>query len=75
MGMSEDVTAWAKYTATNLTVAKVDEEGQVAVSGHGEGSVVAWYLAKNVVATVTSPYPNQGAAENICRLAQGQLDR
>jgi hypothetical protein len=55
----EDVTAWAKYTPTNLTVAKVDEGGTVNVAGHGEGSIVAWYLAKNVVATVTAPYPNE----------------
>jgi len=58
-GRVEDVTEWAKYTATDLTVAKVDEEGKVDVSGNGEGSIVAWYLAKNVVATVTSPYPTE----------------
>ncbi len=56
-GQTEDVTAWARYTPTNLTVAKVDDNGTVQVTGHGEGSIVAWYLAKNVVATVTSPYP------------------
>ncbi len=58
-GQVEDVTAWARYTPTNLTVAKVDESGTVNVTGHGEGSIVAWYLSKNVVATVTSPYPNE----------------
>ncbi len=58
-GRVEDVTEWARYTATDLTVAKVDGAGNVVVSGHGEGAVVAWYLAKNVVATVTSPYPYQ----------------
>jgi hypothetical protein len=58
-GQIEDVTAWARYTPTNLNVAKVEEDGLVNVIGHGEGSVVAWYLAKNVVATVTSPYPTK----------------
>ena len=55
-GHTEDVTAWAKYTATNLTVCAVDDQGQVKVSGSGEGAIVAWYLAQNATATVTVPY-------------------
>ena len=62
-GQVEDVTAWARYTPTNLTVAKVDDNGLVNVMGHGEGAIVAWYLAKNVVATVTSPYPTKVPTE------------
>jgi Protein of unknown function (DUF1549)/Protein of unknown function (DUF1553) len=58
-GHSEDVTRWAKFTSTNLSVAKVDDRGKISVVGHGEGAVVAWYLAQNVVATVTVPYPNK----------------
>jgi Protein of unknown function (DUF1549)/Protein of unknown function (DUF1553) len=58
-GHSEDVTRWAKFTSTNLSVAKVDDLGKVSVVGHGEGAIVAWYLAQNTVATVTVPYPNQ----------------
>ena len=55
-GHTEDVTAWAKYTATNLTVCAVDDRGQVKVNGSGEGAIVAWYLAQNATATVTVPY-------------------
>lgn len=55
-GHSEDVTAWAKYTATNSTVCTVDDQGQGKVMGSGEGAIVAWYLAQNAVATVTVPY-------------------
>jgi len=62
-GHVEDVTRWAKYTSTNLSVAKVDGQGKVDVVGHGEGAVVAWYLSQNVVATVTVPYPGQRNAE------------
>ncbi|OYW17163.1 MAG: S-layer protein, partial [Planctomycetales bacterium 12-60-4] len=58
-GHLEDVTRWAKYSSTNHTVAQVDEQGRVTVTGSGEGSIVAWYLAQNVTATVTSPYPYQ----------------
>lgn len=55
-GHEEDVTRWAKYSSTNHTVASVDDQGVVSVTGHGEGSIVAWYLAQNVTATVTAPY-------------------
>jgi hypothetical protein len=59
----EDVTRWAKYTSTNLTVAKVDDLGKVDVMGNGVGSIVAWYLAQNVVAEVTVPYEKELPAE------------
>jgi hypothetical protein len=55
-GHVEDVTRWAKYTSTNHTACSVDDSGQVTVTGSGEGAIVAWYLAHNVVATVTVPY-------------------
>lgn len=57
-GHAEDVTRWAKFSSADLTVADVNDQGRVAVMGHGEGAIVAWYLATNVVATVTVPYPN-----------------
>lgn len=56
-GRTEDVTSWAKYSSTNHSVAQVDDQGLVSVTGSGEGAIVAWYLAQNVTATVTSPYP------------------
>lgn len=55
-GHVEDVTRWAKFTSTNFAVAQVDDTGFVKVTGRGEGSIAAWYLAQNVMATVTSPY-------------------
>ena len=55
-GHVEDVTRWAKYTSSNLSVAQVDGQGRVEVSGNGEASIVAWYLAQNVIATVSVPY-------------------
>ena len=55
-GHQEDVTRWAKYTATNLSVAQVDEDGRVSVMGHGEGAITAWYASRVVVATIASPY-------------------
>lgn len=55
-GRIEDVTRWAKYTATNHTVCTVDDYGLVKVNGSGEGAIVAWYLAQNATASVTVPY-------------------
>jgi len=62
-GHMEDVTRWAKYSSTNHTVGTVDDGGLVAVSGSGEGAIVAWYLAHNVTATVTVPYSQPVPAE------------
>jgi len=55
-GHVEDVTRWGRYTSTNAAMAQVDEQGQLNISGYGEGAVTAWYLSKLVVAPVTSPY-------------------
>ena len=62
-GHAEDVTRWAKYTSTNFSVAQVEDDGRVKVTGNGEGSIAAWYLAQNVMATITSPYQQEIAAE------------
>ncbi|MEX2287841.1 MAG: DUF1549 and DUF1553 domain-containing protein [Planctomycetaceae bacterium] len=62
-GRVEDVTRWAKFTSTNLTVAKVDDFGKIDVLGNGVGAVGAWYLAHNVVGTVTVPYDVPPAAD------------
>ena len=62
-GHSEDVTRWVKFTATNESVAQVDETGSVSVTGHGEGNVVGWYLGSNTVATIAVPFESKVAAE------------
>ena len=62
-GRVEDVTRWAKYTATNHAVCTVDEMGLVKVTGSGEGAVVAWYLAQNATASVTVPFDSPLPAE------------
>ena len=54
-GRTEDVTRWAKFTAADAAVATVSEDGVLSVVGPGEGPVVAWYLARNVVATAVVP--------------------
>ncbi|MGC1272981.1 MAG: DUF1549 and DUF1553 domain-containing protein [Planctomycetaceae bacterium] len=58
-GRVEDVTRRAKFTATDSTVAKVDDAGKAVVAGHGEGSIVASYLSQNVVGTIRSPFEGE----------------
>jgi hypothetical protein len=72
-GHVEDVTRWAKYSSTNHTVATVDDQGVVTVAGSGEGAIVAWYLAQNVTATVTSPYPHAVPAESFTHAPRRNL--
>ena len=58
-GRTEDVTHWAKFTATDATVAQVTEDGKVTVLGHGEGAVVVWFSSRIVLSRVTSPFQNK----------------
>lgn len=55
-GRIEDVTAWARFTSADETVAKVDDSGKVTVAGHGEASISVWYASQVQSATITSPF-------------------
>ncbi len=59
-GRVEDVTQWARFTAADESVARVDKKtGELQVVGHGEGAVTAWFSSRIVMARVTSPFPNK----------------
>ncbi len=58
-GHTEDVTEWAKFTSTNETVAKIDNDGNATVIGYGGGAVTAWFASRIVIAGLTSPYPHE----------------
>lgn len=60
-GRSEDVTRWAKFNAVNASVATVDDQGLIKVTGSGEGTVSAWYLSRLDIAIVS--VPQEGAAD------------
>lgn len=62
-GSTREVTHFAKFTATDTSVATINDEGLVQVAGHGEGAITAWYLSKITVATVTSPFDNNLSPE------------
>lgn len=56
---SMDVTHWAKFTATDESVAGVDEDGCVTVRGSGESAVLVWFGSQVKLARMTVPYPNK----------------
>jgi hypothetical protein len=66
-GSVRDATPWAKYTASDSTVAVPDDEGRVKITGNGEGSITAWFLSKIAVATVTVPYANELTPETFTK--------
>ncbi len=72
-GHVEDVTRWAKYTTSNSSVATVGDRGTVMVTGPGEGAIVAWYLAQNVVATISVPYENDLPADLFAKEPQANV--
>jgi hypothetical protein len=61
-GRTADVTRWAKFDSTDMTVAQVNEHGIIQVNGHGEGAVSVWYASLVDLAIVTAPYPDAPAA-------------
>jgi hypothetical protein len=58
-GRTNDVTQWAKFSATNEAVAGVSEEGKITCLGFGGGAISVWYSSKIVNVRITSPYETQ----------------
>jgi hypothetical protein len=63
-GRTEDVTSWAKYSATDEAVATVDEHGMVKVVGPGEGAVTVWFASQIVSARVSVPFSQKTSSPN-----------
>jgi hypothetical protein len=55
-GHVEDVTHWAKFAATDDSVAAVDDAGRLKVTGRGEAFVSVWFASRVVRVVVTVPY-------------------
>ena len=62
-GRTVDVTHWSQFTATDESIAGVDDTGKVEVRGSGEGAVLVWFGSKVALARMTVPYPNQIASD------------
>ncbi len=55
-GTVEDVTAWAKFSSSDETVAKVDEHGSIHVLSSGDSSIVVWFSSRIELSRVTVPF-------------------
>ncbi|MEM6470135.1 MAG: DUF1549 and DUF1553 domain-containing protein [Planctomycetota bacterium] len=55
-GRVVDVTHWAKFSATDESVATVAEDGVVTVQGHGEAATLVWFGSQVALARMTVPY-------------------
>jgi hypothetical protein len=58
-GRIEDVTHWAKFSASDESVASVDEHGQVSVIGPGQGAVVVWFASRIAMTRIAVAFDEQ----------------
>ncbi|MBM3966412.1 MAG: DUF1549 domain-containing protein, partial [Planctomycetes bacterium] len=63
-GRSEDVTAWAKFSSSDESVALVDENGQIQSIGPGEGTIVAWFASRIVTSRVQIPFASPTTSDS-----------
>jgi hypothetical protein len=56
-GRRVDVTRWARFDSTDISVAKVDDHGKVTVVGPGEGAISVFFSSRVDIARVSVPYP------------------
>ena len=57
-GRIVDVTHWSRFSATDESIAGVDEDGNVNVRGSGEGAILVWFGSKVALARMTVPFPH-----------------
>ena len=62
-GRIEDVTHWAKFTATDESIATVDELGIATIVGSGEGAINAWFASRIVTCRLSVPFSDKVASK------------
>ncbi|MCI0702709.1 MAG: DUF1549 and DUF1553 domain-containing protein, partial [Planctomycetia bacterium] len=62
-GTTEDATRWARFGSSEELVARVNEDGVISPTGHGESAITVGFGTKVATLTVTAPYPNNVKAE------------
>ncbi|MCC9644543.1 DUF1553 domain-containing protein [Rhodopirellula sp. JC740] len=58
-GSTRDVTHWSQFSATDESVAGVDQDGRVTINGSGQAAVLVWYASKVTLARMTVPFDNE----------------
>ena len=72
-GSTRDVTRWARFTATDATVASVDADGVATALGHGSGAITAWFSSQVAVGRVTAPFVNEIPEETFASAPRANL--
>jgi hypothetical protein len=72
-GSTRDVTRWARFTATDATVASVNDSGVATALGHGSGAITAWFSSQIAVGRVTAPFANELAPETFADAPRASL--
>lgn len=72
-GSTRDVTPWARFTATDATVASVDAGGVATALGHGSGAITAWFSSQIAVGRITAPFDNDLPAETFTTAPRANL--
>jgi hypothetical protein len=62
-GVKEDVTHLARFGSSEELVARVNEDGVVTPSGHGEAAITVGFGTKVATITLTAPFPNDLRAD------------
>jgi len=58
-GHVQDVTRWAMFGSNDASVASVDQNGRVKMTGNGEAPVTVWYLSHVAFARMRVPFPGR----------------
>lgn len=66
-GSYEDVSRWVKYATTNDSVATVDDNGKITITGPGAVSITAWYASKVSAVRVLVPRDKPVAPERFAK--------
>ncbi|MGI9429125.1 MAG: DUF1549 and DUF1553 domain-containing protein [Bythopirellula sp.] len=57
-GEIRDVTRWAIFESTDLSVATVGDGGEISIVGPGKGAISVWFASKIAIARVMVPFDN-----------------
>ena len=73
-GRIEDVSHWAKFTATDESIATVDEHGVATIVGAGEGAINAWFASRIVTSRFSVPFSEKAASKTLSTEGTNRID-
>ncbi len=58
-GETIDVTRWSHFSTTRESVARVNADGKISITGHGAGAIVASFDSKIAIYGITVPFESK----------------